>query len=514
MAESIMKRLENILEVTNVSKSFPGVQALNKVNLSIKPGEIRGLVGENGAGKSTLVKAIMGAFPVDEGKITINWKGNSISPRNPIEALRCGLFANYQQLTIAPKLSISENLFLGKMPVNKFGLIDWSRMTKETKRILKNFNLDLDPEIKIEKLSGSQQTMIILSKMAMLNELSIAIFDEPTAFLGIEETEVLFSFIRRLKEKQVSVIYVSHKIDEVLKICDSVTVLKDGEVVDTLPIDKVNEEKLFSLMVGREIGKIYEIEHRKPGEILLEVKNFSSAGKFKNINFDLRRGEILGFFGLIGSGRTEIMRSIFGADKYDSGEIKIKGKPIVITSPWKAMKNGLSLVPENRATQGLAFDLPVKVNVNMSSYHAISKGGFINLKKEKDRAYYYVNTLAIKPPDVERAVKYLSGGNQQKVVLSKALCSEPEIIILDEPTTGVDVGTRREIYKLIEQLTKAGKGIILISSYLPEIIGISDRIIVVSNGMKVGEVKRGAIPEKSLEEELLKMASQIHLGKE
>lgn len=507
LAEECLEK--NVIKVGNVSKSFPGVQALKNVSMSIRRGEVRGLVGENGAGKSTLVKCIMGVYGVDSGEITVDFNGKWVTPRNPIEARQYGLYANYQQVNIAAELTVGENYFLGKMPLNRYGLVDWKQIYEESKIILDRFNLNIDPRTRICDLSLPLQAMVTISKISTYQELRLAIFDEPTALLESDKVETLYQFIRQLRAKNIGVIYISHRLEEVMEICDTVTVLKDGELVDTLSIEGLSQDRLVSLMVGRKIEDIYDIEHQSPGEKILEVDNLSLKGKFKNITFHLRRGEILGLFGLVGAGRTEIVRCLFGAEAIDSGEIRLKGKRIALRSPNQAMAYGIGLIPENRRTQGLAMSLSVKTNINANSYGMISKIGIINLQKEKERAEYYRDRMRIRTPSIEQPVMNLSGGNQQKVVVSKLLCRDLDVFIFDEPTVGVDVGAKLEIYKLIEQLIKEGKGVIVVSSYLPEVIGLSDRIIVVAEGEITGEIKRGEITGKEAEEKLLKLASKI-----
>lgn len=499
-----MQEEKNLLKIRGVSKTFPGVKALDDINLDIFKGEIHGLVGENGAGKSTLVKIIMGVYKQGEGSVAFFHNNKKVTINNPIEAQNFGLTAAYQELVIATKLTVGENFFLGKLPTKKSGIVDWKKVYTESEKILQNFNLDIDPRKKVEELSVANQAMITITKV-ILNDVSMVIFDEPTALLANKEVKKLFGLIRRLKERGVGILFISHHLEEVLGLCDRVTVLKDGSLVDTLSISKVDEDKLISMMVGRKFEDMYDIEHGFSENIALEVRNLTKEPHFHDISFSVKKGEILGFFGLIGSGRTEVMRCIFGADRYDSGEIFINNKKLYIKTPNKAMKLGIGLIPEDRKKQGLALLLSVSHNINISSLSDITKMGVINLKKERKRAQSFINKLNIKTLSHKEKVQKLSGGNQQKVVISKLLCRNLDIFIFDEATIGVDVGAKVEVYHLIEDLIKKNKSVILVSSYLPEVIGLSDRIIVMSKGRIVNEISS----EEANEEELLKMASTI-----
>lgn len=502
MAEDI------ILKVDNISKTYPGVKALQNVSLNIKRGEVRALLGENGAGKSTLIKCIMGVEKADEGTVSINVDGTWKSPQNATETKAYGMHANYQNVNIARELSIAENYFLGRIPTTKFGTVDWQRMNKDSKKIIEKFEMDVNPQDKISELPIAMQEMVTISKISVNETIRLVIFDEPTALLENEKVEILYRFIRELKSQGVSIIYISHRLEELMEICDTVTILKDGHYVDTKNISDVNKDILVSLMVGREVGDLYNIEHTKIGEEILEVKNLTAKGMFTDVSFKLHQGEILGFAGLVGAGRSEVMRTIFGADSLDSGEIYIKGQRVEIKCPRDAIRNGIGFLTEDRRVDGLALPLSVKINTNMYSYDAISKAGFINRKREKERAEEYKTRIGVKTPNIDQCVENLSGGNQQKVVIAKLLCREPDILIFDEPTVGVDVGAKQEIYKIIEMLAKQGKGIILISSYLPEVMGLSDRMIVMAEGRISGVLDKEEIGVIT-EEDILRLASTI-----
>lgn len=499
---------QNVIEVNNISKAFPGVQALKDVSMSVKFGEVHGLVGENGAGKSTLIQAIMGVNTIDKGEIKINDNDKWITVRNPIEARQHGLFANYQTVNVAQELSVGENYFMGKMPLNKIGLVNWNNIYKNTKEILKKFNMDdINPLEKIKDLTPAKQEMVNISRIVLYEKLNLVIFDEPTALLGVEKVEILFNFIKELKKKNIGIIYVSHRLEEVMEICDRVTVLRDGKFIDTLKVKDTNISELVFLMVGRKLDDVYNIQHEVQNKELIAIENFSLKEKFKNISFKVKKGEILGLFGLIGSGRSDLCRTLFGLEKRNSGKIKINGKEIKLNNPNQAMASGIGLITEDRF-RALALPLSVKVNINANSYALISKFGVINLKKEKKRAEFFKESMKIKTPSLDGLVNKLSGGNQQKVLLSRLLCREPNIFIFDEPTLGIDVGSKIDIYRLIEKVARDGNSVIVVSSYLPELINLANRIIVMSEGEIVGEVMREDF-NNEVQTKILKMASKI-----
>jgi ribose transport system ATP-binding protein len=496
---------EYILKVNNVSKSVPGVKALKNVSLEIKKGEVRAFVGENGAGKSTLIKCIMGVELPDEGSINILCDDVWKTIRNPIESKEMGMFANYQYVNIAPELSIAENYFLGNIPKTKLGIVDWKMMYRESKKILDKFEINADPRMKIKDLTLGVQEMITISKISTNENIRLVIFDEPTAMLENDKVEILYNFIRKLKATGVSVIYISHKLEEIMDVCDTVSVLKDGELIATKQVTEVDKDMLMSMMVGRKIEDTYGIQHQDAGEELLRVENLSHKQYFKDISFSLHKGEILGFYGLVGAGRSEIMRTLFGVEKAEKGRVFIKGSPVYINSPRKAIKHKIGFMTENRWIDGLAMPLSIKTNINSASYNSISKANLINLRKERQRAEKYRKELNIRTPSIKQLVKNLSGGNQQKVVIAKILSSNSDIIILDEPTVGVDVGAKQEIYKIMEKLLQEGKGIIMISSYLPEVMGLSDRIVVVSEGKISKIIEKNEIAATS-EDDIIKLA--------
>lgn len=496
---------DTILKIEHISKFYPGVTALNDVSFEIKKGEVRALCGENGAGKSTLIKCIMGVEKPDEGKISMNYDGKWIVNNNALEAQEHGVYANYQNVNIAPDLSIAENYYLGRQPT-KGGIVDWNKMAADSKKIIDKFGMNVDPKDKIRNLPIAMQAMVTISKISVNDDIRIVIFDEPTALLENEKVETLFKFIKELKERGVSIIYISHRMEEIMDICDSVTVLKDGTYVDTKPISEVDKDSLITMMVGRKMSDIYNIKHQSFDEEVLRVENFSDTKHFKDVSFTLNKGEILGFFGLVGAGRSEVMKAIFGAEKKLSGDVYVHGEKKNIKSPIDAMKNGICFLTEDRRADGLALQLSIKTNINMNSYDMISKNGIISLSEEQKRAEKFSKDVNVKTPSIQQLVGNLSGGNQQKVVIAKLLCRNPEVMIFDEPTVGVDVGAKEEIYKIMESLTAEGKSIILISSYLPEVMGLSDRLIVMSQGRITGQFDSNEL-KLLREEDVLRSAS-------
>ncbi len=497
---------DTILRIENVSKFYPGVTALNDVSFTLKKGEIRALVGENGAGKSTLIKCIMGVEKPDRGQIYMNYDDEWIVNSNAVEAQAHGVFANYQHVNIAPDLSIAENYYLGRQPKNSFGFVDWKKMAADSRAIIEKFEMGVDPLRKIRELPIAMQAMVTISKISVNEDIRIVIFDEPTALLENEKVEILFRFISELKARGVSIIYISHRLEEIMQICDSVTILKDGTYVDTLPIESVTKDFLIQQMVGRPATDIYDIEHFEPGEELLRVENFTDSKHFRDISFSLHKGEILGFFGLVGAGRSEIMRALTGVEKRLTGDVYMHGEKVNIKNPTDALRNGIGFLTEDRRADGCALKLDIKTNVNMNSYDMISSAGFINLGKEARRAEEHSKSVNVKTPSIKQLVGNLSGGNQQKVVIAKLLCRDPEVLIFDEPTVGIDVGAKQEIFKLIEGLTSQGRGMILISSYLPEVMGLSDRLIVMAQGKITAEYSKEELKTLT-EEEVLRMAS-------
>jgi ribose transport system ATP-binding protein len=493
---------EYILEMREISKEFIGVRALDRVNFNLRGGEVHALVGENGAGKSTLIKILMGTYAPTEGKII--YRSKEIDVKSPLHAKKLGFGAVYQDVNLAQHLSVAENFFLGELPVTRFGTVDYRRAWDETRKSLESIDVHIDPKQRMRDLSVAQQEMVIIGKM-LRQRANIIVFDEPTALLTNDETRELFKIIELLKSQNVGVIYISHRLDEIFKICDRATVLKDGRCVGTEYVRDLTEDKLISMMVSREVEDIYKIKRGTPGDVVLEVEGLTRGGAFGDVSFSVRRGEVFGMFGLIGSGRTEIVRSLFGADRYDSGTVKINGRPVLMKTPVRAIGRGVALLPENRKEQGLCLKMTVSDNINMAATSEISVAGIMNHSRAKTVAEKFVGMLNIKTPSIRQRCANLSGGNQQKVVISKWLARECDIFILDEPTVGVDVGARAEIYHIFERLLGEGKAIIVISSYLPEVMGLADSILVMHEGRQMGIIERKRFDE----ERILGMASGI-----
>lgn len=494
---------EKIVEMKNITKEFPGVKALDDVSFDVRKGEVHALVGENGAGKSTIIKILMGVHTRTSGEVFV--EGKPVDFKSPLQAEKHGLGAVYQDVNLAKDLTVAENFYMGQLPKTRFGLVDYKTMYHETKKILESINLYVNPKSTINELSVAQQEMVAIGKILHLKA-KLVIFDEPTALLTNEEIEELFKIIRMLKQKNVGVIYITHRMDEIFRISDRVTVMKDGKKVKTVNTSETNENDLITMMVGRNTENMYEVKQVEHGEPILKVKNLSRGKAFQNISFEVKKGEIFGMFGLVGSGRTEIVRCVFGADKKDSGDIYIDGEKTDINSPEEAIKKGIALIPENRKDEGLALELSIAVNTNMVAINKVSSYGVISAKKSHQQTKKLIDRLRTKTPSIHQLVKNLSGGNQQKVVISKWLAQESDIFIFDEPTVGIDVGAKQEIYKIFEQLLSQGKSIIVISSYLPEVMGLSNRILVMYEGKQMGILNKSEFDD----EKILRLASGIY----
>ena len=495
--------MAELIAARGISKAFPGVRALDQVDFVLQPGEVHALVGENGAGKSTLIKILMGVYRRDSGTLSV--KGQDIQDFSPQAAQSSGMAAVYQDISLARSLTVGENFFLGHMPKTGWGTIDWALAYDQCGKLLRGLGLDdIDPRATLSSLSVAKQEMVAIAKPVFENA-DILVFDEPTALLASEETEILFSIIRRLRSEGKGIIYISHRMEEIFAICDSVTVLKDGRHVRTMPVTDTNPDDLVRLMVGRSMEDMYTIRRSPLGEVALEVEGLTREPRFRDIGFDVRHGEIVGLFGLVGSGRTEVMRAIFGADPIERGEIRLDGKPVRFTHPSQAIAAGIGFMSEDRKNQSIALPLSVRTNINLANYPAISPFGVVNQTAEREAARTYIDRLAIKTPSDTVAIRNLSGGNQQKAVLGKNLASNSRILVCDEPTIGVDVGAKSEIYKIFEQLTEEGVAILLVSSYLPEIMGLADRILVIYEGRQMGIVERSEFDE----ERLVRLASGL-----
>jgi len=489
-----------ILELKNVSKAFPGVQALKKINFNLKKGEVHSLVGENGAGKSTLLKILAGAYKKDTGVITL--KGEEVKITDPKQALDLGISVIYQEFNLIPNLSIAENIFMGRAPRKKSGLIDFLKLHDDAGFFLKKIGMKKDPKTLVTELSVAEQQMVEIAKSLSLSA-GIIVMDEPTSALTESEKETLFKIIGELKEKEVSVVFISHIIEEVLEISDRITVLRDGEYVKTVNAMDTTPQKIIRMMVGRELKDFYPKIEAKKGKIVLEVKTLTKKSKYEDISFRLHEGEVLGFAGLVGSGRAEVMRGIFGIETPDSGEIYIRGNKVKVNSIFETIKMKMGFVPEDRREEGLILSRSVKDNINITKLSGINSYGFVKKQKEEEIADKYRKRLNIRTPNTQQIVQNLSGGNQQKIVIAKWLAIDPRILILDDPTRGIDVGAKKEIYSLINDLAKEKIGIILISSELPEILNISDRILVMREGRITGEFTR----KEATQEKIMQLAA-------
>lgn len=489
-----------LVKLEKISKSFPGVKALTDVSIDFFPGKVHILLGENGAGKSTIIKIISGVYQTDSGKLFV--KGNEERFMNTKESLAKGISIIHQELSVIPDLTVAENIYLGREQKQAFGLIDKKRMNQEAKELLDSMGVKIDPRTVIRRLNNGDKQMIEIARAISQNS-SMVIMDEPTSSLSDHEVKALFRVIKKLQANNVAIIYISHRLKEITEIGDDITILRDGNVISTVSLCEISEKEMVSLMVGREMTQFYyKSETALKEDVVLEVKNLTNQN-FKDINFQLHRGEVLGVAGLIGAGRTEVMRVIFGADAYDSGEIYIGGKAVKIRSVSASIKYGIGLIPEDRRNQGLLLEKNVKQNTSLSSIYANSKKGFIDFKWEKVSAINYIRKMNTKTPSENTIVRNLSGGNQQKIVIAKWLLAESKILIMDEPTRGIDVNAKAEIYNLMKEFVENGGSIILVSSDLPEVLGVSDRILVFREGRLSGSLNAREATEQSI----MKLAS-------
>jgi len=486
-----------ILEMKNISKSFPGVQALDDVTFNLKKGEVYALVGENGAGKSTLIKILAGSYKADTGSIHLD--NEELDIKGPKHAIDLGISTIYQETSLVQEITVAENIFLGRQPTSRLGRIDWTRMYEKAEKLLGELSINISPRITVSRLSAAQQQMVEIAK-ALSVDSKIIIMDEPTAAITEEDTENLFGIIRGVTKKGVSVIYISHRLKEIFQIADRVLVLRDGKTVKSMDIGETDEKSIVKYMVGRDIGDLFgEKSYQAEEEVMLEVKNLTKEGKFRDISFQLKKGEILGFSGLVGAGRSEVVRSIFGLGSPDSGEILIDGQKVNIKNTSEAINKGITFVSEDRRLESIIQGFPVRANITILLLsEVLNRIGLINARQERKLARKYVNEFSIKTPSLEQLVMNLSGGNQQKVALAKCLSTNPKILILDEPTKGIDVGAKKEIHTLIKNLAKEGMAIIMVSSELPEIIGMCHRVVVMHEGRLVKIFGKGELTEENL----------------
>ncbi|HEL0442410.1 TPA: sugar ABC transporter ATP-binding protein [Streptococcus equi subsp. zooepidemicus] len=482
------------IEMTAISKSFGTNKVLEKIDLVLHSGQVHALMGENGAGKSTLMNILTGLFPASSGTVVIDGVEKQFS--NPQEAEAFGISFIHQEMNTWPDMTVLDNLFLGREIKGTFGLLDQKAMKEKAKRAFDRLGISIPLDLPIGSLSVGQQQMIEIAK-SLLSEVSLLVMDEPTAALTDRETESLFQMIASLKKEGVGIVYISHRMEEIFRVTDLITVMRDGIVVDTKPTAETNPAELVKKMVGRDIDDYYPAKAAELGELVFEVENLSGEC-FKDISFQVRRGEILGFSGLMGAGRTEVMRAIFGLDKRTAGRIRLNGQDIQVTNPVQAIRAGIGFLTEDRKEEGLILDFSIKDNMTLPSHKDFSKNGFFDDKTSRDFVQKMIDRLRIKSGRPEMVVGNLSGGNQQKVVLAKWIGIAPKVLILDEPTRGVDVGAKREIYQLMNELAERGVPILLVSSDLPEVLGISDRIVVMHEGRITGELSRGEATQEKV----------------
>jgi len=487
---------EPLLEMRGISKQFPGVQALKDVSIDLRAGEVLGLVGENGAGKSTLIKILAGDYRADTGEILIN--GRRVDFRSPSDAAEMGIRFIYQELITLDTLTVAENLLVGHLPTRgSLRTVDWKEANESARATLRQMNIDLDPRMIVGDLTVHQKQVLEIAK-AIHKKATILVMDEPTAALGEEDTQSLFKIIRGLKEQGVGIVHISHRLKEVFEITDRVTVLRDGEKIGTVATADANMAQLISMMVGRELEEFYPKRDIPAGDVLMEVKGLTIQGIIDGISFRLRAGEIVGLFGLLGSGRINVLRALYGLDNYDGGQIIVKNAPTVISGPSAALGSGIGYMPIDRKLEGLALSLPVSSNITMANIDAIGRGFVLNRKLERRKVEKWVKDVSIRTPDIGTEVNSLSGGNQQKIVLAKLLETGSKIFLMNEPTRGIDVGAKVDIYQMMESLCEAGAGIVMISSELPEMLSMADRIVVIARGRITAEFSRGEATQEKL----------------
>ena len=485
-----------LLKVEHISKRFPGVQALDDVDFEVYPGEILGLVGENGAGKSTLIKIVSGVYSKDQGQIW--FRGQMVEPRSPQEAQMMGISTIYQELALVPHLSVAENLFLNREPqrLPALGVVDFGQMKRDAEAILADLGVQISPDRPVKELTVAGQQMVEIAK-AVSRHADLVLMDEPTSALSGKEVDALFALMQRLKERGVSLVFISHRLEEVLQVVDRVMVMRDGRRVETLPIAEATQAEVIKLMVGREVT-LFPKEEAQIGTPVLEVRNLS-GNTVNNVSLTVHRGEIVGLGGLVGAGRTEVARLICGADRRTSGQVLVDGRVVDIQSPGDALQHGIGFVPEDRKLHGLVLGMDVKENITMAILRRISGWlAVIHARKQREIAEQYVNALSIATPSLTQLAKNLSGGTQQKVVVAKWLSARPKVLIMDEPTRGIDVGAKAEVHAIMTRLAKEGIGILMISSEMPELIGMSDRVVVMCQGRVTGEFQHEELTQENV----------------
>ena len=503
------KREDIVLSIRNMSKSFGRNRVLDHINLDLRRGTVMGLMGENGAGKSTMMKCLFGIYKMDAGEVYLD--GQKIEVNNPDEAMKYGIAMVHQELQPVPARSVAENLYLGRFPTKNYGplkVIDHKKMYAETEKWLKEVRMDFDPKAQLGTLSIGQMQSVEIAK-AVSQQAKVVIFDEPTSSLSDNEVEALFRIMNDLRDKGVAMVYISHKMDEIKRIADDITIMRDGTYVGTWPAAELTTDQIIAKMVGRELTNVYPAKENTPGEVIMEVKNLCSihANSFQNVSFTLRKGEILGFGGLVGAQRTELMEGIFGIRGIASGEIYMHGKKLKIKHPIDAMNAGIGLITEDRRGNGIFGCLSIKDNVGVSIYNKYLKAGFVLDHKKMNKVVDdSIKKLSIKTPSMNEHISNLSGGNQQKVIISRWLANDPDVLIMDEPTRGIDVGAKHEIYEIMNELAAQGKAIIMISSEMSELLGMADRICVMCNGKITGEIDQ---PEEMTQAMVMNFATRF-----
>lgn len=478
---------EPLIELAGITKQFDAIQALRGVDLSLDAGEVHALVGENGAGKSTLVKILAGIYRPDAGAIKMG--GEVVELRSPLQAQARGIAVVQQEPMLFPDLDVAENVFMGRHPRDRFGRVDWKRMYREVDQLLASLDVSLNSHTPVQGLSVAEQQLVEIAKALSL-EARVLVLDEPTAALSAHEVTELFTIVRQLRERGVAVLFVSHRLEEIFEIADRLTVFRDGTHIITAPVSEITTEEIIKHMVGRELSNLFPKSETHAGDIVLQVHNLSNSGSVADVSFQLRQGEILGFAGLVGAGRTEVARILFGIDRARSGEIWLKGKQVRIRSPRDAMRYGIAYVPEDRHQHGLVMNFSIATNVTLPILQQVSRLGLLDPRLERKIAGDYSSQLRVRSSGIGQLVNALSGGNQQKVVLSKWLATNPSVLILDEPTRGIDVGAKAEVHRIISDLATEGLAIILISSELPEVLAMADRVIVLHEGRVSGTFER------------------------
>lgn len=478
-----MKKEQPFIELRGITKEFPGVKALDGVSFDVREGEVHALCGENGAGKSTLIKVMTGAHLNDAGAYIID--GKEVCFKSTGEAIAQGVSCVYQELSMVPQLDVAKNLFIGNLPV-KSGLVDYKKLYADTREILGQLGMGVSPKAIAGELSIGQQQMIEIGR-ALTRNARLIIMDEPTSSLSEAETETLFHIIEKLTERNIAIVYISHKLDEVMHLADRVTILRDGKNIITTDKNDINEGELITHMIGRSLENMYNKKPAPLGDTVLEVNGLTRPGVFEDISFSARAGEVVGFFGLVGAGRSEIMRAVFGADKCQSGEVLVEGKKLKSGNPAAAIASGMGFAPEDRKKEGLMLRLSILLNMTLVKLPQISRFGVVDRKAQKRETEHYIKAIRVKTPTANQLVGNLSGGNQQKVVLSKWLMMSPKVLIVDEPTRGIDVGSKSEIYSLISELANEGMAVVVVSSEIEEVMGVSDKLITIYEGRKTAE---------------------------